>query len=232
MGRRLCLAGAIASVLALSGCGGSSHKAASTSSATAAAPASGEPPPGETHPAGTVLPANAPPRLRAVAGRVLKTGELAGFAPQGARTLGLKPSTWVGEEHLPTTEQASETARLGRLGFVTGVRERLAPTSGGPAEGLSIVVLFGSAQAAGKDLAYETSKGATHGASAFAVPATIPRARGFGGSSGGTTGYNVAFQSGPYYYLVGAGYPTGAPNAPSRAAVILAAQRLYARVHH
>ena len=54
---------------------------------------------------------------------------------------------------------------------------------------------------------------------------------GFGGSSGGTTGFNVAFQSGRYYYLVGAGYPTGAPNMPSRAAVILAAQRLYARVH-
>jgi hypothetical protein len=166
-----------------------------------------------------------------VAGRVLKSGELTGFAPQGARILGLTPSTWVGEEHLPGAEQASETARLERLGFVTGVRERLAPASG-PAEALSIVVLFRSARAAGKDLADETSKGATHGASAFAVPATIPGARGFGGSSGGTTGDNVAFQSGPYYYLVGAGYPTGAPNAPSRAAVILAAQRLYARVHH
>jgi hypothetical protein len=219
-------------MLALSGCGGSSHKAASTSSATAGAPASAEPPPGETHPPGAALPPNAPPRLRAVAGRVLKTGELAGFAPQGTRTLGLTPSTWVGEEHLPAAEQASEAARLGRLGFVTGVRERLAPTSGGPAEALSIVVLFRSAQAAGKDLADEASRGATHGASVFAVPATIPRARGFGGSSGGTTGYNVAFQSGPYYYLVGAGYPTGAPNAPNRAAVILAAQRLYARVHH
>jgi hypothetical protein len=59
------------------------------------------------------------------------------------------------------------------------------------------------------------------------VPA-IGGARGFGGSAGGTTGYNVAFASGPYYYLVGAGYP---PGAPGGAAVILAAQHLYRRVH-
>ena len=54
----------------------------------------------------------------------------------------------------------------------------------------------------------------------------------FGGVSGSETDYNVAFAVGPSYYLVGEGYPTGAPNAPNRAAVILAAQRLYARVHH
>jgi hypothetical protein len=164
-----------------------------------------------------------------VAGRVLVADDLTGFAPQGRRTLGMNAPMWVEEEHLASTEGARETARLQKLGFVTGVRERLVPASG-PAEAISIVVLFHSAQAARSNLAAEVRMGTAHGASAFAVPG-IPGARGFGGSTGGTTGYNVAFAVGNYYYLVGAGYPTGTAQPPSREQLITAAQRLYARVH-
>jgi hypothetical protein len=160
---------------------------------------------------------------------MLNAGDLTGFAPQGRRTLGMNASMWIAEEELPPPQRASETARLQRLGFVTGVRERLAPASG-QAEAISIVVQLRSAQAARNNIATEVRMAEAHGASAFAVPG-IPGARGFGGSNGGSTGYNVTFAIGPYYYLVGAGYPTGAPHPPTRDQLIVAAQRLYARVH-
>jgi hypothetical protein len=57
-------------------------------------------------------------------------------------------------------------------------------------------------------------------------------ARGFGGSTGAITGYNVAFAAGPFYYLVGVGSQTDAPLAPTRAQLIAAARRLYGRVAH
>ncbi len=68
------------------------------------------------------------------------------------------------------------------------------------------------------------------GAKAFTV-AAIPGASGFGGAHNGSTGYNVAFADGAYYYLVGAGWPTGTPSPPTRAALITAAEDLYRRVH-
>jgi hypothetical protein len=227
MRKRTWLAWAIGGAIVLSGCGSSSHKTAS--SAGASAPASREGPPGELPP-GTALAPNAPPALRGVAGRVLRSGDLPGLTPQGPSARGTTAAAWVAEEHLPAAEQAREVSRLQSLGFIAAVRERLAPSNAGPTEAISIVVRFRSARSARKDLAEETAAGTKRGAGAFAVPA-IPGARGFGGSSGGTTGYNVAFASGPYYYLVGAGYPTGAPGAPGSAAVILAAQHLYGRVH-
>lgn len=160
---------------------------------------------------------------------MLNAGDLTGFAPQGRRILGMNASMWVAGEHLPPAQQRSETARLQHLGFGTAVSERLVP-SGGPAEAISVVVLFHSAQAARSNLAAEVRRGTARGASAFAVPG-IPGAGGFGGASAGSIGYNVAFAIGNYYYLVGAGYPMGAPHPPTREELIVAAQRLYARVH-
>jgi hypothetical protein len=116
---------------------------------------------------------------------------------------------------------------LRSLGFVAAVREQLAPSTGGPSEAISIVVQFRTPSAARADLAAEVREGA-HG-KASAVPA-IPGARGFGGSSSESSGQNVAFTKGSYYYLVGAGAPTGAA-VPSRATLAAAALRLYQRVH-
>jgi hypothetical protein len=205
----------------LGACGSSSHNTTSTSTSAAAA---------ATSPASTAaLPPNAPPALRAVAGRVLNAGDLPGFSPHGRRTVGLNVTTWIEEEHLPPPEGVREATRLQRLGFVTAVHEQLVPASG-PAEAISIVVLFGSHQAARNNVAAEAQMAETRGASAFAVPG-IPGARGFGGSSGGSSGYNVAFADGAYYYLVGAGYPTGTRHPPTRQQLMAAARRLYARVH-
>jgi len=212
---------ALASGGVLGACGSSTSTTASTAGSSTAAATS--------TPSTAAIPPNAPPALRAVAGRMLNAGDLTGFAPQGRRTIGMNASMWIAEEHLPPAEQTSETARLQHLGFATAVSERLAPGSG-PAEAISVVVLFHSAQAARSNVAAEVRRGTAAGASAFAVPG-IPGAGGFGGASAGSTGYNVAFAIGNYYYLVGAGYPTGAPNPPTREGLIAAAQRLYARVH-
>jgi hypothetical protein len=162
---------------------------------------------------------------------VLVAGDLVGFAPQGRRALGINAKSWVVAEQVPPAERAKEAARLERLGFIAGVRERLAPTVAGPAEAISIVQQFRSAQAARETLAFEVRMTEAHGARPFAV-SKIPTAQGFGGPFAGNTGYNVAFVNGDYYYLVGAGFPTGTPNAPTQANLITAAERLYARVVH
>src|SRR5216683_2990927 len=81
---------AIVGAFGLVGCGGSSHKTASTVTVTA---------PAVTVPPSTgAIPPNAPPALRVLAGRVLRTGDLAGFAPQGIRAVGINAQSWVAEE--------------------------------------------------------------------------------------------------------------------------------------
>jgi len=159
---------------------------------------------------------------------VLAVGELPGFTRQGTRQLGINAASWVAE--LPASQRAREAARLQSLGFIAAVRELLLhPASGSPAEALSIVEQFPSPRAARKELAFQVRRGIGPGVSEFAVPA-IAGARGFGGSSPQSTGLNVAFTKGSYYYLVGAGWPTGSPTPTTRAALIAAAVRLYERV--
>jgi hypothetical protein len=142
----------------------------------------------------------------------------------------INAASWVEEEELPPIQTAKEATRLEHLGFVRAVRELLYPVNGGHAEGLSIVEQFRSPRAAGTELAAQLMMGKTHRAGAFAVP-SIPGAGGFGGLSGQTTNYNVAFADGSYYYLVGAGFSRGTANAPTQADVVAAAQHLYRRVH-
>jgi hypothetical protein len=216
MAVRFWVVSAILAAIVFAGCGSSSHKAATSSTATASSTA--QRPPG------------APPALGGVRGRVLVAGELSGLTPQGRRILGINPDSWVVEEKIPASQRAREAARLQSLGFVAAIREQLLPpANASPAEGLSIVEQFRAPGAARTELAFQVRQGKGSGATAFAVPA-IPGARGFGGSSSESSGLNVAFTKGPYYYLVGAGWPTGTPSAPTRATVIAAAQRLYRRV--
>jgi hypothetical protein len=162
------------------------------------------------------------------------------MAPQGPAgqrlhgvIVGINARSWVEQqvhEGLPASEQASETARLERLGFVRGVHERLTGASqSGPPEGVSIAIEFRSPGGAQANLQHEAKTAEAHGTKPFAV-AGIPGARGFGDAGGGTTDYNVAFTKAAYYYLIGVGYPTGTAGAPTRAQVISAAQRLHARV--
>jgi hypothetical protein len=209
------IVGGILAACVLGGCGASSPKAGSSATSV-------------TAPSNAGL--SAPAAQRGVADRVLIANELAGFRPAGHHLLGISASNWVADNELPLSQRATETARLQRLGFVAAVRERLVPVSGIPAEALSIVERYASPTAARAELAAQVRLSRAAGpVTPFAVPG-IPGAAGFGGSHGQSSGENVAFAKGAYYYLVGAGWLTGAPSAPSRSELILAAERLYERV--
>jgi hypothetical protein len=156
---------------------------------------------------------------------MLVAGDLQGLAPQGQRAIATDAQSWVHE--YPPGEQETERRRLEALGFVRAVSEHL----GGPtknAEGTSVAVQFRSPQSAVTNVEAEAKKPG-FGGKTFAVTG-IPGAKGLGGTLGPETDYNVAFAVGPYYYLVGEGYRTGTPGAPTREQLIAAAQRLYARV--
>ena len=196
-------------LIALAGCGGSSHPSASAS--------------------GSEHEQQPPAALESVRGRVLGASELAGFAPQGQRIVGTSVASWVGGLELPATEKAKEIARLQRAGFHAGVRERLAPTKAGPAEAISIVEQFGSPQQAQAELAKQLEGLHVRGATAFSIPG-IPGAHGVAIATTQQSGVNVEFSKGGYYYVVGAGWPAGSSSAPTRAQVQAAAQHLYSRV--
>ena len=66
-------------------------------------------------------------------------------------------------------------------------------------------------------------------ASPFAVPA-VPGARGYRVSAGGLFGDNVYFADGSFLYLVGQGWSSRDKKPPTRAALLAAVQKLYARV--
>ena len=155
---------------------------------------------------------------------MLVAGDLRGLAPEGQRTIATNAQSWVHE--YPPAEQETVRRKLESLGFVRGVSEHLA----GPknAEGTSVAIQFRSPHAAAANVESE-AKNPGFGGKTFAV-AGIPGAIGLGGVLEPETDYNVAFAVGPYYYLVGEGYRTGTPGAPTREQLITAAQRLYARV--
>ena len=214
------------------GCGGSSHKTASAVSSTSAA----SPPPPPSLPPG-VVPPNAP-AVRALAARVLKAGDITGFAPQG-EAAATNAKAWVALENYPASERTSEVRRLERLGFVSATSAHLARSAGNGSEALSagngsealsIVIRFRSPRSALANVEQEVKTNDAHGEKSFAV-AGIPGAKGFGGVSGSGGGYNVTFAVGPDYYLAGVGYPAGTRGAPTKQQLIAAAQHLYGRAH-
>ena len=160
-----------------------------------------------------------------MAGRMLIAGDLRGFAPQGQRTIATSPQSWVHD--YPPAEQETERRRLESLGFVRGVSEHLVGSTKNGSEAVSVAIQFRSPHSAVTNVEDE-AKSPHFGAKTFAV-AGIPGAKGLGGVLGPETDYNVAFAVGPYYYLVGEGYKTGTPGAPTREQLITAAQHLYAR---
>jgi hypothetical protein len=216
-------AGAVVLAALVSGCGSSGHNAASTNASTASAPASPS--------SQAAIPADAPPAVRELAGRMLVAGDLPRFSPRGKRIVGINSSSWVAALGLPPSEREKSLRTLDRLGFVRGVREQLTPSPETGPEAISIAIKFRSPQSALAYVQQELKSGQTHGAKPFAVPG-IADAKGFGGSFGAIVGYNVAFANRNFYYLVGEGYPTGAPGAPTRQELVTAAQRLDARVGH
>ncbi len=191
------LLGGVVATVVLSGCGGGGHKTTSSSSAPQAG-VNGPP----------LASAQVPTGLR---NRVLVAGDFPGFAPQESSVSNSAAEAASGMTERPGPERERDVARLKKLGFIASVRERLSPTSGATDEAISIAQQFPSAAAALSELAAETQPITGHERyTPFAV-AGIPGARGFGASSNGFSGINLAFADGSYFYLIGAGWPTGFP---------------------
>lgn len=167
-----------------------------------------------------------PPGLAGVRGRVLADGELRGFAARGPRLAGFSAASWVVVDRVSSSQRASASAALRRLGFVTGVREDLAGPDG--VAGLSTVEQFHSPAAARRELAQVSRDLVGPGVVRFAVVG-VPDAHGFAAAG---AGINVAFAAGSYCYLIGAqAAPPGAAGGATRATMIAAVQSLYHRVH-
>jgi hypothetical protein len=227
MSVRLWVVGALLAASGLIGCGGSSHAttstaagASSTSSSTSSQGASSS----AQAPAEVLAAANA---LHGLPARLLRAGEFTGYDPLGPPVRGASADSWVVAAEYPPRERAAAAATLRRLGFVAAMRERLQATNGQGSEAISVVHQFRTPAGAQADLANEAKLAA--GEKAFSI-AGIPGARGFGGSSNESSGQNVAFAKGSYFYLVGMGAPSGVA-LPSLATLTTAATHLYNRVH-
>ena len=160
-------------------------------------------------------------------GRVLRGGELAGMKPNGPAHVVVGASAWVTSGGFAPLAPKAEIARLRTLGFVAGVNENLITPGNQNRYGLSAVQQFSSAKSATAELAFvSTSEPRT-----FFPVHGIPGARGFEQISDQSSGRNVAFADGDYYYIVGAGWGGGSSNAVSRSMLAAAAVVLYHLVH-
>ncbi len=162
--------------------------------------------------------------------RVLHNGELAGMNPQSPPVAEPGAAVWVSGLGLSISAQNAEEARLRRLGFVAGVAENLLFPGNPNRYGLSLVEQFRSASSAKAELGHGAGNSPGVKWTYFAV-AGIPGARGFETIGKGTSGRNVAFADGRFYYVVGAGWNAPASNVVSRTTLIAAALALYHRVH-
>jgi hypothetical protein len=138
------------------------------------------------------------------------------------------PTAFAADKGIPSNQIKKEAARLARAGFVAGAIEHLVSPAG--AEGLSMSERFRSSKSARAEVAFAATPPSGVKQTNFTVPG-IPRARGFDNSNAQSSGHNIAFAVGSYYYLVGVGWPRGLPNPPPGAQLVTAAQRLYKRVH-
>ena len=197
--RNVLLLGVVA-FLVLAGCGGSSHKTSTASTASTA---------------------NA--STSSIASHVLTSNELKGFTATHP-SVENSARGWLASRGTPSSQIASETKRLTRQGFVAGASQNLTGPSG---DGVSIAEQFKTPSGAQSELANELKmfKAQAAGPKTFPV-AGIPGALGLAAT--GASGVNVAFTSGDYYYLLGAFVP--AVNASSEATMVTAAKRLYRRV--
>lgn len=124
------------------------------------------------------------------------------------------------------------TARLRGLGFVGGLNEQLHGVYPMQAQAVSIVERFGSAAAATAELNYRYDVATTQATRSGAVVrlghvAGIPGAVAWSLRDRGTAAANVAFTSGPYFYLVGTASPSGASGTPGLSGIVAAATSQY-----
>jgi hypothetical protein len=219
--------------LAVIGCGGGSSKSSSTASSASTTPTGPPPgaPPGATRfgpggPPGTAPGGSQP--AHGIGALVLRRGELPGFSTQSAVSTATAATRFASDEGIAADKVQKEAARLARVGFRSGAIEHLMSPAG--AEGLSVVERLRSPGSARAEVAFAATPQPGTQQTDFAVPG-IPGARGFDSSGAQSSGHNIAFAVGSYYYLVGAGWPSVVQHPPSRAQLVTAAERLYKRVH-
>jgi hypothetical protein len=140
----------------------------------------------------------------------------------------LTPSTLPGFVRADQPADVRATPRLEKLGYIAGLNEKLHGEFPQLAEAVSVVEQFKTSAGARAALADQYRQ--VRGVTPFHVVG-IPAARGWMQRSGATTGINVMFTSGSYYYLVGAGFPNAAHGGPTPAQVVAAAQGLYLEIN-
>lgn len=178
--------------------------------------------------------AMATPKPLPLRDRVIRPGEFPGFVRQRP-VLFKSVKRWVSTAGLTAAEAARWTATLRRDGFRAALREDLLPETGSDRAALSWVVRFRSAAAARSEvgttmrLAAIINKKPGRSHKTFQVDA-IPGARGIHDTGPHGVGENIVFSDGPFLYLVGNRWDTGATNPPTRARLLAAAIRLYKRV--
>ena len=166
--------------------------------------------------------------------RVLRAGELPGFAPRERPTTVASAVAW---NRVAPSGGIDLTARLRRAGFVAGVREDLEWKDGNDRGALSVAVRLGSAAAARAEIARELhdsadepNRGKATAYMPFAVPG-IPGAHGFSLPASDHAGHNIIFADGPFIYWAGVGWGNQVKDPPTRAQLIAATTVLYERVH-
>jgi hypothetical protein len=170
--------------------------------------------------------------------RLIQSGEFPPFVslPGQSTTQYDSPRQWTGVDTSLTAAQASaQVTRLRKEGFVAIVSRQLGTAQQEPWSALCWVMQLGSASAAKGELAANVQEAKTTSKppdtyAAFTVSG-IPGARGFYQSSPGGAGNNVEFADGPFLYLLGVGWTSKPQNTPTRAELVAASIRLYARVH-
>jgi hypothetical protein len=161
--------------------------------------------------------------------------QTAGQSPAGSLTLSQRlvaPTGPGGFVRMTAPSAVPATARLRGLGFVGGLNEQLHGVYPMQAQAVSIVERFGSAAAATAELNYRYDVATTRATRSGAVVrlghvAGIPGAVAWSLRDHGTAAANVAFTSGPYFYLVGTASPSGASGTPGLKGIVVAAQSQY-----
>jgi hypothetical protein len=197
---RVLVIGAIAAAVAAGCGGGGDHTSTSLTTPGASTPA-------DANAAGDLAP------------RALKEGELAGFDPVDEGVAKADAQGWL----TLIGDSSIGGKRYAKRGFVAGLKRDL---QSGEVAGQSLVVRFHTPrQAAAEVNRYIKS---VPGSTVFPVP-ELPGAKGLT-ARGQTTGDNVAFSKGAYFYAVGRVRPHSLSATKSRASVIAAAKSLHDRV--
>jgi hypothetical protein len=159
---------------------------------------------------------------------VVSPAAFPGFVRPAPPTVVSDPTAWAAVER--PLSPSREGARLRGLGFVRAIDEQLHARFPAMGEAISIAEQYRSPGAARAELAHQYQQlEHSHGVMS-SFEAGIPGAYGVRVAGGGIVGLNVLFSAGSYFYVVAAGYPSGARGAPTAPRVAAVAGILYLAV--